>query len=89
MDWRSRRSKTSSISPPSSTPAPAPDLPEVIPADVPVSDRAVFLARRTIASVTPPETHAAGHDGIAGLVAAFDRAQSAAGCSPYCEAVLR
>jgi len=68
--------------------APAPNLPEVIPADVPVSDKASFLARRAIASVTP-ETHAAEHDGITGLAAALRQGAITPLTRPYCEAVLR
>ncbi len=68
--------------------APMPNLPEVIPPDVPVGDKAAFLARHAIASVTP-ETHAAGHDGIAGLAAALRQGAVTPLAQPYCEAVLR
>ncbi len=68
--------------------APMPNLPEVIPPDVPVSDKAYFLARCAVASVTP-ETHAAGHDGIAGLAAALQQGAITPLTRPYCEAVLR
>jgi hypothetical protein len=67
--------------------APMPNLPEVIPPDVPMSDKAAFLARHAIASVTR-ETHAAGHDGIAGLAAALAQGAVTALTRPYCDAVL-
>ena len=41
----------------------APNLPEVIPDDIPVAKKAETLARLAIASLTP-DTAAAGHDGI-------------------------
>ena len=66
----------------------APNLPEVIPDDMPVAERAKILAQLAIASLTP-ETYAAGHDGIRYLADAIAQGIVTPLTEPYRQAILR
>jgi len=66
----------------------APNLPEVIPDDVPLAERGAILARLALASVTS-ETAEAGHDGIRYLARALDQGIVTPLTEPYRAAVLR
>jgi hypothetical protein len=66
----------------------APNLPEVIPDDIPVAEKAETLARLAIASLTP-DTAAAGHDGIRYLADAIAQGIITPLTEPYRQAVLR
>lgn len=65
----------------------APNLPEVIPDDVPLTERAKILAQLAIASLTP-ETYAAGHDGIRYLADALNQEIETPLTQPYQAAIL-
>ena len=66
----------------------APNLPEVIPDDIPVAEKAETLARLAIASLTP-DTAAAGHDGIGYLADAIAQGIVTPLTEPYRQAILR
>ena len=66
----------------------APNLPEVIPDDIPVAEKAESLARLAIASLTP-DTAAAGHDGIRYLADAIAQGIVTPLTEPYRQAILR
>jgi hypothetical protein len=66
----------------------APNLPEVIPDDIPVAEKAETLARLAIASLTP-DTAAAGHDGIRYLADAIAQGIVTPLAEPYRQAILR
>ena len=66
----------------------APNLPEVIPDDIPVAEKAETLARLAIASLTP-DTAAAGHGGIRYLADAIAQGIVTPLTEPYRQAVLR
>ncbi len=66
----------------------APNLPEVIPDDIPLAAKGEILARLAIASVTA-ETYAAGTDGIRYLADALARGIVTPLTEPYRQAILR
>ena len=66
----------------------APNLPEVIPYDIPVAEKAETLARLAIASLTS-DTAAAGHDGIRYLADAIAQGIVTPLTEPYRQAILR
>ena len=66
----------------------APNLPEVIPDDIPVAEKAETLARLAIASLTP-DTAAVGHDGIRYLADALAQGIVTPLTEPYRQAILR
>ena len=66
----------------------APNLPEVIPDDIPVAEKAETLARLAIASLTP-DMAAAGHDGIRYLSDAIAQGIVTPLTESYRQAVLR
>ena len=65
-----------------------PNLPEVIPDDIPMAEKAETLARLAIASLTP-DTAAAGHDGIRYLADAIAQGIVTPLTEPYRQAILR
>jgi len=66
----------------------APNLPEVIPDDIPVAEKADSLATARRASLTP-DTAAAGHDGIGYLADAIAQGIVTPLTEPYRQAILR
>lgn len=66
----------------------APNLPEVIPDDIPLAAKGETLARLAFASVTP-ETSAADHDGIRYLADALAQGIVTPLTEPYRQAILR
>ncbi len=66
----------------------APNLPEVIPDDIPLAEKGETLARLAFASLTP-ETVSAGHDGIRYLADALAQGIVTPLTEPYRRAILR